>query len=261
MSKLVAVSREHHAGKKWRRFKDYAFASQVATVPVVTAELAKAALAMPLAFLKSGDHYSLVAVLSLLPNRNLFVAPDGRWLVGHIPALFRCYPFRIIRQQEAGKNILCTDADYALADDGDPDGVDFFDQDGSLSPVLNSVCDFLSQIEGSLRATEAAVSALATAGVIRPWNLKIKGDNGAEQTVEGLHAIEEGALAGLGDEAIVNLHKAGGLPIAYAQLLSMNNINIFSDLSKYQARLATPAPDNLDQLFGIMGNDEVIRFN
>lgn len=261
MSRLTAVTREQHAGKKWRRFKDYGFASQVATVPVVTAELAKAALAMPLAFVEVSGHYSLVAVLSLVPNRNMFVAPNGRWLVGHIPAFFRCYPFRIVRQQESGSDILCTDGDYALAAEGDPDSADFFDPDGNLSPALKAVCDFLTQIEGSLRATEAAISALAAANVIRPWGVKIKTEDGAEQAVNGLHAIDEAALAGLGDEAVVKLHKAGGLPIAYAQLLSMNNINIFRDLSKLQARLNTPAPDNLDQLFGIKANDEVIRFD
>lgn len=261
MSKLTPVTRERYAGKRWKRSKNFSFASQVATVPVVTAELAQAAMVLPLAFTETAGVYSLAAILSLVPNRNMFVGPDGRWLCGHIPALFRCYPFRIIRQPGTGDDILCTDQDYALAAEGDHEGVEFFDQNGNLSPALKIACDLVVQVEGSLRGTQAGVSALAAAGVIRPWNIQIRTEQGVDQTVDGLHAIDEAALAGLGDAAILNVHKAGALPIAYAQLLSMGNLNIFKDLSKYQTSLTAPVPDTLDQLFKIRGDDEVIRFN
>ncbi len=261
MSKLTPVTRGRYAGKRWRRSKNFGFASQVSTVPVATVELSQAAMVLPLGFIETAGFYSLVAILSLVPNRNMFVAPDGRWLCGHIPALLRCYPFRIIRQPGTEDDILCTDEDYKLAAEGDQDGVDFFDQNGNLAPALKTACDFLVQVEGSLRGTQAGVAALAAAGVMRPWKIQIKTEQGFDKTVDGLHAIDEAALAGLGDEAILNVHKAGGLPIAYAQLLSMGNLNIFKDLSKYQTSLAAPVPDTLDQLFKIRGDDEVIRFN
>jgi len=50
MPKFTAISRERHAGKKWQRFKSYGFASTSALAPIVGVEIARAALAMPLAF-------------------------------------------------------------------------------------------------------------------------------------------------------------------------------------------------------------------
>ncbi len=73
MSRFAAVSRERHADKKWLRFKGYAFAAADTVAPLVGVELARAALAMPCAFLEQSGRYTLVAVLSLIPGRNMFV--------------------------------------------------------------------------------------------------------------------------------------------------------------------------------------------
>jgi hypothetical protein len=51
-----------------------------------------------MAFVKQQDSFFLIALLSLTPKTNLFVAPDGRWLGGYVPSYFRGYPF----QREAG---------------------------------------------------------------------------------------------------------------------------------------------------------------
>ena len=99
MPQFTAISRDSHAGKKWQRFKNYGFASTSALAPVVGVEIARAALAMPLAFFQEARRFVLVAVLSLTPNRNMLVAPDGRWLGGYVPAFLRSYPFALLPQQ------------------------------------------------------------------------------------------------------------------------------------------------------------------
>ena len=50
MPQFTAISRDSHAGKKWQPFKNYGFASTSALAPIVGVEIARAALAMPLAF-------------------------------------------------------------------------------------------------------------------------------------------------------------------------------------------------------------------
>jgi hypothetical protein len=103
MPRFAVVSREHHGGKKWLRFKGYAFAAAEALVPIVGAELARAALSMPLALSEQSEGYTLVALLSPIPGRNMFVGPDGRWLLGYVPAWYRSYPFRLLPQQGTDK--------------------------------------------------------------------------------------------------------------------------------------------------------------
>ena len=96
MPQFAAVSRERHANKKWLRYSNHAFAAGEIIAPIVGAELARAALAMPCAFLQQSGRYTLVAVLSIIAGRNMFVGPDGRWLGPYVPAVFRLYPFRVL---------------------------------------------------------------------------------------------------------------------------------------------------------------------
>ena len=49
-------------------------------VPILAAELPAAVLAMPCASVQQDRRYTLVAVLSPMPDRNMFVAADGRWM-------------------------------------------------------------------------------------------------------------------------------------------------------------------------------------
>jgi hypothetical protein len=258
---FVAINREHHGGKKWRRPNSYAFAAGDALVPVVGVELPRVALAMPVAFVEGAGRYELMAVLSPTPGRNLFVGPDGRWLGSYIPAYLRAYPFRLLAREGTDESVLCVDEDSKLVVDGE--GEDFFDADGNGAPAVKPIFDVLIAVERSRKATQLAVSALSEVGVIQPWPIMLKTAQ-AEQTVGGLHRIDEAALNALGDDAFHKLRTASALPIAYAQLFSMGQLGVFEHLAKLQAQLIPPPvvalPESLDSLLGMLSNDDVIRF-
>jgi hypothetical protein len=256
---LTAVTRERYAGKKWRRSSGYGFAATNALVPIVGAELARAALALPLAFLQEAGRFVLVAVLSLTPGRNMLVGPDGRWLGSYIPACFRSYPFRLFPIQETGRPVLCIEADGGAAE-AETTGEDFFDQEGNLSPILKKTFEFLSEYERNRQATELAVSTLAEARLIQPWPIKIKAEKN-EREIAGLHCIDEAALKALPDDAFLKLRKNSALPIVYAQLLSAAHIGIFEQLARNELRPkpAAALPESLDGLFG-MSSGDIIKF-
>jgi hypothetical protein len=263
MPRFAIVSREHHAQKKWLRFKGYGFAAADALAPIVGIELAKAALAMPLAFfLEPSGSYTLVAVLSPIPDRNMFVGPGGRWLGAYVPAWFRAHPFRMAPQQGTDKVALCVDEESGLVVEPSAAGEEFFDAEGNPSPALKPVFEFLLEVERSRRVTDLAVAALAQAGVIQPWQIKIKTEQ-AEQAMSGLHRIDEAVLRALPDDVFLKLRKASALPIAYAQLLSAGQLGIFEHLDKVHNQPAPPPaaalPETLDSLFGMPG-DDMIRF-
>ena len=117
-------------------------------------------------------------------------------------------------------------------------------------------------MERSRRATDLAVSALAEAGVIRPWQIKLKTEQG-EQAISGLHHIDEAALSALADDVFLKLRKASALPLAYAQMLSVGQLGIFEHLARLQNQPASPPvatlPETIDSLFE-MPADDVIRF-
>ena len=141
MPQYAAVSRERHANKKWQRYTNLAFATGEMVAPIVGAELAKSALAMPCAFLQQSGRYTLVALLSLVAGRNMFVGPDGRWLGPYIPAAFRLYPFRVLPTDQTDKVALCVDEESKLVVDGSSAGEEFFDTQGNPAPVVKPVFD------------------------------------------------------------------------------------------------------------------------
>jgi hypothetical protein len=261
MRDLTPVTRERHAGRKWPRFKDFGFASKMTTLPVADFEQVQAAIAMPLAFVEAGGGYSMVALLSVLRDRNMLVGPDGRWLGAHVPLVLRAYPFRMVEHPEAGKVVLCMDEAGGLLPEGSSTGEDFFDTEGNLSPVLKTMGEYLAQVEDSIRATDKAVAALAEAGVIAPWRISVKSEDDTERPFEGLYGIDEAALKALSDDAILKLHKASALPVAYAQIFSRGTVTIFEQLAKVQGQLAPmPLPESVQKMFA-KGSDDTVRFN
>ncbi|MDR3661204.1 MAG: SapC family protein [Mycobacterium sp.] len=259
-ARFTPVGRERHADWSWRSITGFSYAAATALVPLVGAELAKVALAMPFGFNQRPDgRFVLVGILSLTPGRNLFVAPDGRWLGDYVPAAIRSHPFRLLREEGTEALILCVDEQSGLVGEGGGKGQAFFDGQGNLAPPTKAVLDFLGQIERNRAATEAAVSELAAAGVICPWPIKLK----SGEVVDGLHRIDERAVNALQDDAFLRLRKSSALPIAYAQLLSMGKIQVLERLAELQSQLAptvTNLPESLDKIFQIRG-DELICFD
>lgn len=238
MPSFASINRDRYAGKAWLRYNSYRFAAGRTLIPLVAAELAKAVLAMPLALVEENGALHLVAVMSLEPGKNQFVAPDGRWLGNYIPAAVRSYPFALLQPDGAQASILCVDEDSALVvDAGTPGSEPFFDEEGAPAPPLKAVLDFLSQLEANRVVTGRAVVALSSAGVLTPWLLQV-GSAESPKTVTGLQRIDEARLNALNDQSFLALRSAGTLAIAYAQMLSIGQISIFETLSKLQANIS-----------------------
>ena len=191
----------------------------------------------------------------------MLVAPDGRWLGGYVPAFLRSYPFALVPKQGTDQLVLCIDTDSGLVVDGNAAGEDFIGPDGNISPALKKALDFLNALELSRRATDVAVAALAEAGIIQPWQIKLKAEQ-AERAIAGLYRIDEVGLNALADDAFLKLRKtSGALPIAYAQLLSMGQLGIFEHLARLQAQSRPPPlsalPENIDSLFELPSDDKI----
>jgi hypothetical protein len=255
MPQLTPITKQNHSEKSWTRFTSYTFASKDNLSPLAGAEIAKAVTALPMAFVKQQDRFFLVAVLSLTTGTNLFVAPDGRWLGKYIPSVFRGYPFQLAKAEGNDNLILCVDEESGLVNDDKAAGEPFFDEAGEVAKPVKDIMNFLNQVEQSRAATNLTVASLAEADVISEWPLKIQ-DGDQEKPVTGLYRIDETKLNTLEDEKFLKIRKAGALPIAYAQLFSMGNIQNFAQLTKTHEQLKTKSPD----IQPILGDDDMISF-
>lgn len=254
MSSVIQVSPARHAGKYWQRFQSYRFAAHTQFAPLVAAELTNAVLNMSLCFVYRENQYHLMALLSPVPGENYFVSPEFSWLGGYVPAHFRGYPFSLSVSSGSINPTLCVNENSGLISDSE--GELFFNREGELSKAVSEVKLFLEEVEKSRIKTEMAVSALGDAGLISQWPLKVK-EGEREIHVEGLYKTNEPGLNQTDDQTFLRLRKAGALPLAYAQLLSMGNVRLFQKLAEFRG---AEKPSGKVDLQKLMGEDDIFKF-
>lgn len=270
MTPLQPITPQQHGALRWKRFNAYTFAAQDAVVPIVAHEAGRAAMAMPLAFVpapaKAGEAaaptYVLMAMQGLGKGQNLFVAPDGRWLGSYIPSAYRGYPFALANTPE-GQQVLCLRGDSGLVND--TDGERFFDEDGQPSQAVKDVLGFLTQVAQNRQATQRIVALLADKGLIQPWTIKTRTEAG-ERAIEGLYRIDEARLNELSGQDLKTLQQVGALPLAYAQLLSMQHLQTLGQLAqvhagaKAQSQQALPTSANGELDLEFLNQNGTISF-
>lgn len=236
MPNYHAISHTVHGNKRWLAANSFSFAMRDGLLPLGMGEISKAVLSLPIAFIVNDGRFHPVAVMSLQPNQNLFIAADGRWIHGYIPAASRAYPFRLFNTPD-GEKIIAIDEDCGLIS-ADEEGSPFFDEEAQPSPALQEVIRFLRLNEMSLRAAEAASEVLHAHKLIKPWDIEAKGNK-----VVGLHQIDETMLHQCTAEALLELRNSGALILAYAQLLSMQHLPILGELAKAHAQAEQAAAE------------------
>jgi hypothetical protein len=262
MPRYVALSHSTHRDARWKRFSSYSFASNDTFIPLVAAELARAALAMPVAFIEQQGEMVLVAVTSLMPGINLFVSTDGQWLGGYVPSALRGYPFRLVPVKDRDESVLVIDEDSGLIGTGSgfEEAEALFTSDGQPTTAVSQTLDFLKQIEINRQVTARAVAALAAEGLIEDWPITVKGEDGADRNIQGLKRIGEAKLNALDNDAFLRLRHAGALPVAYAQLLSTQNIGNFEKVVQLRDQLARMKAAQVEQPAWQLSSDDELIF-
>ena len=239
MVKIVPVDRDRHGRKRWRRPNGFEFAANLAVAPLGGSEFSQAIATFPIGFIeRSPGSYMPVAVLALAKGGNLFVGPGGQWLGGYIPVVLRSYPFSLIRTDSVEEGALGIDEDSGLVvDNGEGESLEeFFAADGTLAPTTKAIAELLHFAERDQVTTAGAVSALADAGLIKPWPLTMQvGDQ--QIAVNGLHSVNEAALNALDDATFLKLRKASSMVVAYGQLLSMVQVHGLARLTLMQQQM------------------------
>ncbi len=257
MATFVPVSRQHHSSRSWVRPVNYDFAARDAVCPLAGLEIAAAATSYPIVFIKGADAYQPIALLAQSAGTNLYLAPNGSWVPGrYVPSLIRVYPFRLLSSGNKSSMVLCVDESSGLVQDGNR-GEPFFDPDGQLARSVASIAGLLEAAERSRRSLEPALASLAAAGLIVPWEQA----GALEPTKGGFYRIDERRLRALDDASFGALRHNNALPLAYAQLLSMSNLEILSQLAIARTRAGEAASgDTLNQMFGGPA-EHVLRFD
>lgn len=272
MTQPIVINREAHEHAGYTSLTDYQFAAKTNLVPVVGAELPSVMQHMALAFqqfVSAGQtRYILVAIQSFEPKHNLFVHPDGQWLLGYKPAYYREFPFTLLAAEQPNQLQLAIHQDWFRSSLDKADQA--FYKNGNLTEHMNTVVKFLSETMKSRLATMAHCRSLQEAGVIQPWAIRFNAsdEKGAAQSREltGLFHIDIKALQALPAEQLASLSRTGALDVAYAQRLSEARLKDLSHLQEAHQRLLEQAKTkdkpvteiNFDNLYG--ESDDLFSF-
>lgn len=225
------ITWERYGHQTWEPAKSYAFASGHSFAHLVGSELSRAAMSLPIGFTRHTQCWMPTAILNLMPGSNLFVKADGSWTQAYVPAVFRAYPFKV-SFLASGEQVLCFDEGSGLLGTGEEQ---FFDGPGVLSAPLKNMLEMQEKLEASRVQTVKACEVLAKYDLIEPWLIDVVTASG-EQRVSDFSRINEQGLLTLSPQALHEVASAGGLAVAYCQLLSMQHLPQLGALAQEKDR-------------------------
>jgi hypothetical protein len=131
-----------------------------------------------------------------------------------------------------GRN-LALDLDHPRV--GVEAGEPLFTDDGRPTPYLESVLQAFRYLRRGMRETKAFVACLLELKLIEPLDLEVEFDDGSKRNGVGLYTIDQGAMAALGDAAVVALHRRGYLRLIDFMIASLKHLPVLT--SRKNARL------------------------
>jgi len=202
-----------------------AFARSLNAIPISFTEFALAARDFPVVF-TSGDQgktFAPVAVLGVAAGENLF-CKDGSWARGvYIPAYARRFPFCMakvtLEKVEQQNRLICVESEY-LDDQG---GEAMFDDQGQPLEKWKAIERLLTEYEADLERSRELCAILADYGLLEPFTMQAKLNQGGGVQLTGMHRVDEKKLDALNAAQLKNLLKKGILGRVYAHLISLEN--------------------------------------
>ena len=201
------------------------FVRTLNAIPISFAEFAPASRDYPIAFTSgdSGATFTPVAVLGLGTGENLFCSGQSWAPNTYVPAYARRYPFCMAKvtldnvQQQ--NRLICVETDHV----DDATGESMFDAQGQPVERWKAIERLLTEYEADLERSRELCSILADYGLLEPFTMQAKFNQGGTMQLGGMHRASDQKLELLNAAQLKNLLKKGILARVYAHLLSLDN--------------------------------------
>ncbi|MHC5305970.1 SapC family protein [Bartonella sp. LJL80] len=225
---IQPISREGHKKLKFNPPSHAAFAANTHWVPLAGEEFYQAALTYPILFMgvENGEgkmSYTSVALLGLANNSNDFLDKEKSWQVDtYIPAFVRRYPFILAGAPDQQELSVCIDTESGMFNE--LTGVDLFNSDGSISPLMEERINFLNSFKNSMEQTSQFVDMLAKMDLLVKESVNIRNTAGQSARLEDFWVVDAKKFNKLSGDQLAKLHKRGFLGWIFSHLMSMNNL-------------------------------------
>lgn len=222
-NKLVPLSKESHKGLKINPPQDLSFAKNTHLVALMAPEFPRAQGELPVVFVEgeNGD-FKTVAMLGVKPGENLMLNEQGKWTERYVPAILRRYPFALAAGPSKEEFAVCIDeGSAALSTEA---GEALFDEQGEPTKLLESAKDYLLELRKMELQTDAFCKLLQQNNLLAPLNLRVK-EGEQVKNITGVFAVNSERFEKLSDETFLEFRKRGYLPLIYAHLGSLSQID------------------------------------
>lgn len=254
---VYPLTYERHGNLRLTRREGFAFMKDKAYARLYASEYHWAAHTFPLAFIKEGTKFGLIAMFSPIPGRNLFVNEANQWIGAYTPAIIRQYPFMALHTRLEGEDyVFCIDEGAGKL--SEVKGHKLYNKDRTLSEHIQKIQEVFYRIQTDSYAVERGIRHLDEAGLIVPWYLGR--DKPADEEESAIYHIDSEKLRGLSDADFAALRPYHGLEVAYAQMHSEPKITQLWQLAYMHAMMSKDMPDPEKEDKEVLKEDEV-EFN
>jgi len=219
------LSKEKHGDLGVNRIdKPFAFAAKGHVVPLTTAEFPFAAISYPIIF--AGEERLPLAVMGINQGDNLFITPDGAFVVGgYVPAFIRRFPFVLATDDAQQRMVVCIEPSASLFSALETADLPLFDADGQPSEYTQNAIKSGEDFENERRRTEAFVKLLTDLDLLdqREAVFNTVRPDGTTESVKlaEYFAVSEAKLAALPADKLAELRDNGALEKIYNHLTSL----------------------------------------
>jgi len=219
------------------------FGDNVGSVLAFPTEFVELQKEYPILFRKDSetDKYKATVLLGLNQNENLFLNPSARsgWVANYIPAVMTKGPFLIGRQPQGSDSnsapLIYIDMDHAKV--GHENGTLLFLEHGGNSAYLERITKVLEIIHNGMNVQDAMFDVFSELDLIEPLSIEIDLHNGEKFELVGNYTINQEKLAELTGDKLEQLSRLGFLPLAYAVVTSLTNIQTLTEIKKIKSEM------------------------
>lgn len=178
--------------------------------------------------------YHASALLGLSQSENLFLNPNlgPGWDANYIPAIVAKGPFLIGFQSQDSSNtktaVIHIDVDHPKV--SQEEGYPLFLEHGGNSPYLEHIAKILNLIHQGMVLQDVMFDLFSELDLIESIDIDIDLHNGEKHRLVGNYTINEEKLIALSGDQLEKLNKMGALPLAYAVITSLTNIQKLTEV-------------------------------
>ena len=216
---LLSVEEHGHLGLNTAR-QPWDFVRSIRVVPLAAAELSSAQKYYPVVF-SDLKKPSLLAVVGVFEDRNLFVDDNGQWdSSAYVPAYLRCHPFALASRPNDQYAVVIDRAAPVISEN--PDQPFFVGRD--LAPPIQARVDFCAQFSAHRPATQALCDRLVELDLLSGQQATFTPEGQEkEQTIASYVAVDFDKLQKLDATTLEKLFRDGTLSAIHAHRFSLEN--------------------------------------